>query len=685
MDFMDFNTNASMPGGDDFRDITDVFEEATGDMEPGSMIFTDGFTLLDAMSAFEIGEPRLDSGAIIEEQEKRPPFDPLQLLLPEELCWILDRSFACEMEWHAGNTLSQTVFTVLYVHHLEDLNPELIRRAPVFGNDTSRPMELLTVVLRSFMMGLLKCCDLSWRELSKNRVNDGEDWQGEKCDVSLLEGFPVQFVLQKLDETVLWLSNSLRVTSPWREQLIVRTLLRKTLLELMDAPTNTNISTLQGRIAEAMQYLQDIRSYPPPPSPAPDSAAAFALDPYVARRLNSFLPLRVFELPPQNEVWESIEALLRGWHELSLISNTASLTTWEIFGSLRNWTPKQRQRIPYLRSCTQSAFYDGVLVLNKYTPPWIADRFLVETLGITLAQYTHCATDGWLGSGSPPITELGRQISQTMNGQVKAQWFNPPRRRRHLVKSLLEWHSIYNMCVEITDNIDPRSDRFDVLCQVPNAVLSWRLSIIREIVLSGFQLELYNPDEKALAYWYTAQVIDAHCTCLTSLLRSLPPGTQPYLEMSFQLTFLNALRIMSIAMFSILIKSMTFSWERIRLNFFRRYKWALIPEYDEIPAPVVAKPDFLQFKYACSEMPKRETYSPSGAFKRATEILINLAEYSPSGWAGGWFVDRTEFVRSLAAVSETLHAAPDSMQSAQAFDLSLLKWDPQRHPWFPTI
>lgn len=110
----------------------------------------------------------------------------------------------------------------------------------------------------------------------------------------------------------------------------------KTLLELMDAPTNTNISTFQARIAEAMQYLQDIRSYPPPPSPAPDSAAAFALDPYVARRLNSFLPLRVFELPPQNEVWESIGALLRGWHELSLISNTASLTTWEVRCRL-NW------------------------------------------------------------------------------------------------------------------------------------------------------------------------------------------------------------------------------------------------------------------------------------------------------------------------------------------------------------
>ena len=31
------------------------------------------------------------------EENRRPPFDPLTPLLPEEVCWILDRSFACEV------------------------------------------------------------------------------------------------------------------------------------------------------------------------------------------------------------------------------------------------------------------------------------------------------------------------------------------------------------------------------------------------------------------------------------------------------------------------------------------------------------------------------------------------------------------------------------------------------------
>jgi hypothetical protein len=61
--------------------------------------------------------------------------------------------------------------------------------------------------------------------------------------------------------------------------------------------------------------------------------------------------------------------------------------------------------------------------------------------------------------------------------------------------------------------------------QLPNVVLLWRLSAIREVILSGFQLELFSLEEKPVAYLYATQVLDTHLDCLDNLLRVVPKGT----------------------------------------------------------------------------------------------------------------------------------------------------------------
>ena len=76
------------------------------------------------------------------------------------------------MEWHAGYTLPQTIYTCLYVHHLTDINPDIIPYQEQLERDPARPLELVTVVVRAAIMGFLKCCDLVWRALSKGRLHD---------------------------------------------------------------------------------------------------------------------------------------------------------------------------------------------------------------------------------------------------------------------------------------------------------------------------------------------------------------------------------------------------------------------------------------------------------------------------------------------------------------------------------
>ena len=55
-------------------------------------------------------------------------------------------------------------------------------------------------------------------------------------------------------------------------------------------------------------------------------------------------------------------------------------------------------------------------------------------------------------------------------------------------------------------------------------MLLWRLSIIREVLLSGFQLELYVEDEKSFVYWELSRVAYEHLSTLNALEPVVPKG-----------------------------------------------------------------------------------------------------------------------------------------------------------------
>ena len=76
------------------------------------------------------------------------------------------------MEWHAGYTLPQTIYSCLYVHYLADIDPEVFPFQEPLDRESTRPTALVTVVLNAAISALLKCCDLSWRELNRGRLHE---------------------------------------------------------------------------------------------------------------------------------------------------------------------------------------------------------------------------------------------------------------------------------------------------------------------------------------------------------------------------------------------------------------------------------------------------------------------------------------------------------------------------------
>ena len=82
-------------------------------------------------------------------------------------------------------------------------------------------------------------------------------------------------------------------------------------------------------LCSARERLQKARAKVPP-EPVPHSPAAFAFDPRITRKLNSFMPLRSHQLPPQDRAWDALADMFDGWAKVCKISAVASLSAWKV-------------------------------------------------------------------------------------------------------------------------------------------------------------------------------------------------------------------------------------------------------------------------------------------------------------------------------------------------------------------
>lgn len=122
----------------------------------------------------------------------------------------------------------------------------------------------------------------------------------------------------------------------------------------------------------ARQLLAIIRANPSqqPPSSSPAHAA---FDPYIARKLHTFLPVRVITVPNPAQTLDAYDGLLDGCEELARLSKTYHITTWDVshclittsrtcanhssalqlLGCYRSWSSSLAAQPAYIRSCTQ--------------------------------------------------------------------------------------------------------------------------------------------------------------------------------------------------------------------------------------------------------------------------------------------------------------------------------------------
>jgi len=89
---------------------------------------------------------------------------------------------------------------------------------------------------------------------------------------------------------------------------------------------------LKRKDAVALLVGIELRSSP---EPSTDSVARMGFDPYITRRLFTFMPLCVLELPPQERTWEVLRSLFDGLEELHELTGSTNVTTWQVGRDIR--------------------------------------------------------------------------------------------------------------------------------------------------------------------------------------------------------------------------------------------------------------------------------------------------------------------------------------------------------------
>ena len=108
-----------MAEGPVWLDAQPLLRRLSSALQPGELVHSEHFSLFDAMSAIEIGNAKMDPGAV-QPQTSRSLDEVAPLKLSNVLTLkLMDQLMAQEASWYRGNMLEQTVFTCLYILYPE--------------------------------------------------------------------------------------------------------------------------------------------------------------------------------------------------------------------------------------------------------------------------------------------------------------------------------------------------------------------------------------------------------------------------------------------------------------------------------------------------------------------------------------------------------------------------------------
>ncbi|KAI9318593.1 Mak10 subunit, NatC N-terminal acetyltransferase-domain-containing protein [Dichotomocladium elegans] len=255
-------------------------------------------------------DPKMDTGMAL---PNTTTYDISQPLNWQQVLWVMDRLLSCEMGWLSGHSLSQTVYTCIYFHHLRTLATEDDRH----GQDKYR------AALKAYLLASVKCCYFIWVEMTACNVYEEEDFTTNLFGLSLYEDISEAMILNMLDVAIFQLQNEKDESEakPILKRLIARKSYLLALIYLSEAQcqrlpeARIELKKLQDLLIQDTTDLSIRRTV------ELGTPVDGAFDPSINRKLMSQAPPRPITLQSNKDGYDSYVQLIERLLSICNVTN----------------------------------------------------------------------------------------------------------------------------------------------------------------------------------------------------------------------------------------------------------------------------------------------------------------------------------------------------------------------------
>ncbi|KAI8989386.1 Mak10 subunit, NatC N-terminal acetyltransferase-domain-containing protein [Pilobolus umbonatus] len=670
-----------------WKDITSFLDEATEDFDTGQLVHLPSFSLFEAMCAIEIMHPRMDTGMIT---HNRPnTFDINKRLSPAETLGIMDRIVTQEMAWISGHSLSQTVFTCVYFHHIKALSEQ----SSITINSGSP--EIIYNALRTYVVASARCCHYIWSEMSQGNVFEEEDFTSNLFGLSFNITDSDVTTLNDLDTSIKLLHHlNSKQDDPIIQGILHRMQLRKSYLLLLIYLSQTEGSHLNLAKKGALDVKHILQSID---KKSIDYGIELeeAFDATINRKLSSQTPPRPVELISDLDSYAYFSALVDRLLLICDIMHFPSAT------SLMNFFVQFGTTKPYAdafsRSKLDTIFFHNQLIFGTLPVPkliissieetvrppvwWLRNKSIPSYINTQEIMRAHKELDSFLERASMAFVEI-----------FKINCHNRPRQRRMLCKIVGEWELIQAEAAdvdEIFSKLNPRQEK-------PYYLSSWayniKLSMIEKILFLGFELDLYGLHEYPMIYWYTQTVLSSHAYLLERILNFIDSpeegaGANAYSYICSQQLIVHAQQNLCAAVLKILIAAKFTNQWKCTLPVFDNEETRFLHRFKSfLPLTSPPQPTYEMF----SESIKVVDIDIDALIKmvkhdlgEAKKVLESLMVMEPSGNHTEMIHDAyKEDIKNLIRTSVGNTIGLNHLKTAPEHSLQIVF---KYHPWFPLI